>query len=78
MADQMIRDKIGRIVGYYRDKTDRIVLLDAVRREVGYYDKKRNETWKSYPRELISREGNVLAMLINQNGGNYGDSQRPL
>lgn len=74
MADQMIRDKVGRILGYYRDKPDKIILLDSVRREVGYYDKKKNETWRSYPRELVSREGNVLGMLINQ-GGQDGNNQ---
>lgn len=64
--EEMIRDKVGRILGYYRFERDKIILTDPVKREIGFYDIKANQTWRSYPRELISREGNVLGILIGQ------------
>jgi len=66
MTETMIRDQVGRIIGYYRDEPGRIVLLSPVRKEIGFYDKKRNETWRSYPREIVSRQGNTLGILIGQ------------
>lgn len=65
--NEAIRDKLGRILGYYVHTRDRITLVDPMKREIGYYDIKANQTWKSFPKELYSRSGNVLGLLLKGN-----------
>jgi hypothetical protein len=62
---EYIRDRLGRILGYTEENPNRITLYTQLGREIGYYDKRTKETWQVYPRrELKSREGNILGMMV--------------
>lgn len=62
---EYIRDHLGRILGYTEENSSRITIYTQLGRELGYYDKRTNESWKSYPsRELISRSGNIISTLL--------------
>jgi hypothetical protein len=63
----MIRDVVGRILGYRETRSDgKVYLLNPVKRVLGYYDPRTNQTWQIYPtRVLISREGDILATLLS-------------
>lgn len=61
-----IRDHIGRILGYEEKKGNIIRLLDITGRELGWYDGVKNETWQSFPRKIIAKEGNLLALLFEK------------
>ena len=61
-----LKDQVGRILGYREQNSDgKIYLLNKVRRRLGYYDPRTNETWQLYPiRKQISKEGDLLSTLL--------------
>lgn len=61
-----IRDNVGRIIGYTEVASDgKTYLLNPVKRRLGYYDPRTNQTWQIYPYQMIiSREGNILSTLL--------------
>jgi hypothetical protein len=64
MSREIVRDRAGRVLGWYEDNgvSGRINALDASGRLAGYYDKKLNETRDAGGRLLA--KGNVLPSLV--------------
>lgn len=61
-----LKDMVGRTLGYEVERDGKIFLLDMTRRELGWYDIRKNETWQSFPRKLIAKEGDLLALLLEK------------
>ncbi len=62
MAQQVMRDKLNRVVGWREPLGDRIKGCDSLGRLKGWYDPKSNQTFDALNR-LVGR-GDFLSMLI--------------
>jgi hypothetical protein len=64
MPREIVRDRAGRVLGWYEDNrvSGRIDARDAGGKWLGYYDKRLNETRDTGGRLLA--KGNVLPSLI--------------
>lgn len=61
---KMIRDEVGRTLGYTVEDHQTIKLFNEIGRELGYYDKSTKMSWQTAPKKIISREGDITAMLF--------------
>ncbi|RYD81571.1 MAG: hypothetical protein EOP84_10780 [Verrucomicrobiaceae bacterium] len=64
MADQVIKDRLGRELGRIKDRNGELVAVDRLGRELGKYKPKTNTTHDRLGREL--NKGNTLSALILQ------------
>jgi hypothetical protein len=61
-----LKNNVGRILGYIEETSTKITLYNLMSRELGYYDKKTDETWQVWPiKKLIGREGNLVITLLD-------------
>ena len=62
-----LRDYLGRVLGYEEERDGKIYLMNQMRRELGYFDIRKNETWQTFPtRKQISKEGDLLVLLLEK------------
>lgn len=61
-----LQNEYGRVLGYQEERDGKIFLYDVSRRELGWYDIRKNETWQSYPRKMIAKSGDLLALLLEK------------
>jgi len=62
MADQVLKDAKGKVIGKIRESSGKLEIFDAQGRRKGYYDPKINET-RSEQGKVIGK-GNLLVMLL--------------
>jgi hypothetical protein len=62
MADQIIKDRLGRELGRIKERNGELIAYDRLGRELGKYKPKINKTYDRLGRELTT--GNTLASLI--------------
>jgi hypothetical protein len=61
-----LKNNVGIILGYIEETSTKITLYNLMSRELGYYDKKTDETWQVWPiKKLIGREGNLVITLLD-------------
>lgn len=61
-----LRNNVGRVLGYIDETSSKATLYNVMSRELGYYDKRTDETWQTWPiKKLIGREGNLVITLLD-------------
>ncbi len=63
MSKEAIREFSGKIIGFREDKGSQIVATDFYGRQLGYYDKSRNETRDFYGRIICSGDATTSLIL---------------
>jgi len=64
MAEQVLRDRFGRIVGYIHEVAGEQVLFDKNGRRLGRYSKERDATYDKFGR--IVGFGNWLSYILGK------------
>lgn len=67
MADQIIKDRLGRELGRIKDRGSELIAVDRLGRELGKYKNSTNRTYDRLGREITT--GNTLAALIMNASG---------
>lgn len=61
-----LKNNVGRVLGYIDETSSKVTLYNLMSRELGYYDKRTDETWQVWPiKKLIGRSGNLVITLLD-------------
>jgi hypothetical protein len=62
MSEQILRDKKGNLIAYIKEESNQLVIRDAHRNLLGYYDPKTNITRDKHRNKVGT--GNLLTTLL--------------